>query len=65
LTGVGVVEEQARKVVAGEASRCGEHKAWFEGLLTILTTKIQPSKPRVREAYTTSFMHIFCTNKVP
>jgi hypothetical protein len=26
LTGVGAVEEQARKVVAGEASRCVEGK---------------------------------------
>jgi hypothetical protein len=26
LTGVGAVEEQARKVVADEASRCGEYK---------------------------------------
>jgi hypothetical protein len=26
LTSVGAVEEQARKVVAGEASRCGEDK---------------------------------------
>jgi hypothetical protein len=26
LTGVGVGEEQVRKVVAGEASRCGEDK---------------------------------------
>jgi hypothetical protein len=26
LTGVGVGEEQAQKVVAGEASRCGEDK---------------------------------------
>jgi hypothetical protein len=26
LTGVGVGEEQARKVVTGEASRCGEDK---------------------------------------
>jgi hypothetical protein len=26
LTGVGAGEEQARKVVAGEASRCGEDK---------------------------------------
>jgi hypothetical protein len=26
LTRVGAVEEQARKVVAGEASRCGEDK---------------------------------------
>jgi hypothetical protein len=26
LTRVGVGEEQARKVVAGEASRCGEDK---------------------------------------
>jgi hypothetical protein len=32
-------------------------------LLTVLTTKIRPSKPRVE--YTTSFMHIFYTNKVP
>jgi hypothetical protein len=32
LTGVGAGEEQARKVVAGEASRCGEDKyASFEG----------------------------------
>jgi hypothetical protein len=34
-------------------------------LLTVLTTKIRPSKPQVREEYTTSFMHIFYTNKVP
>jgi hypothetical protein len=34
-------------------------------MLTVLTTKIWPSKPRVREEYTTSFMHIFDTNKVP
>jgi hypothetical protein len=26
LTNIGVGEEQARKVVAGEASRCGEDK---------------------------------------
>jgi hypothetical protein len=26
LTGVGASEEQAQKVVAGEASRCGEDK---------------------------------------
>jgi hypothetical protein len=26
LTGVGAGEEQARKVVAGEASKCGEDK---------------------------------------
>jgi hypothetical protein len=26
LTGVGACEEQAREVVAGEASRCGEDK---------------------------------------
>jgi hypothetical protein len=26
LTGVGVDEEQARKIVTGEASRCGEDK---------------------------------------
>jgi hypothetical protein len=32
LTGVCAGEEQARKVIAGEASRCGEDKlAWFEG----------------------------------
>jgi hypothetical protein len=32
LTDVGAGEEQARKVVAGEASKCGEDKqAWFEG----------------------------------
>jgi hypothetical protein len=33
--------------------------------LTVLTTKIRLSKPRVREEYTTSFKHIFYTNKVP
>jgi hypothetical protein len=33
--------------------------------LTVITTKIRPSKPRVREEYATSFMHIFDTNKVP
>jgi hypothetical protein len=33
--------------------------------LTVLTINIQSSKPRVREEYTTSFMHIFYTNKVP
>jgi hypothetical protein len=33
LTRVGASEEQARKVVAGEASKCGEDKqASFEGL---------------------------------
>jgi hypothetical protein len=32
LTGVGAGEEQVRKVVAGEASRCGQDKsASFEG----------------------------------
>jgi hypothetical protein len=32
LTGVGAGEEQARKVVASDASRCREDKyAWFEG----------------------------------
>jgi hypothetical protein len=30
----------------------------------VLRTKFRPAKPRVRE-YTTSFMHIFYTNKVP
>jgi hypothetical protein len=31
LTGVGAGEEQARKVIASEASKCGEDKqAWFE-----------------------------------
>jgi hypothetical protein len=34
-------------------------------LLTVLTTKIRPSKLRVREEYTISFIHIFYTNKVP
>jgi hypothetical protein len=34
-------------------------------VLTVLTTKIQLSKPQVREAYTTYFMCIFGTNKVP
>jgi hypothetical protein len=33
--------------------------------LTVLTTKIRPSKPLVREEYTTSFMHSFDTTKVP
>jgi hypothetical protein len=31
----------------------------------VLTTKFRPLKPPVWEEYTTSFMHIFCTNKVP
>jgi hypothetical protein len=31
----------------------------------VLTTKIRPLKPRVREEYATSFMHIYGTNKVP
>jgi hypothetical protein len=30
-------------------------------LLTVLTTKIRPSEPQVREEYMTSFMHIFST----
>jgi hypothetical protein len=34
-------------------------------LLMVLTTKFRPSKPWVREENTTSFMHIFGTNKVP
>jgi hypothetical protein len=34
-------------------------------LLTVLTTRIRHSKPRVREEYMASFMHIFSTNKVP
>jgi hypothetical protein len=33
--------------------------------LKVLTTKIRPSKPRVREEYKTSSMHILDTNKVP
>jgi hypothetical protein len=37
----------------------------YSALLTVLTSKIRPSKPQVREEYTTSFMHIFYTNKVP
>jgi hypothetical protein len=45
-------------------SRTSKRLAWGS-LLTVLTTKIQPSKPWVREEYTTSFMHIFYTNKVP
>jgi hypothetical protein len=34
-------------------------------VLTVLTTKIRPSKSRVREEHMGSFMHIFSTNKVP
>jgi hypothetical protein len=34
-------------------------------VLTVLTTKIRPSKPRVQEEYMASFMHVFSTNKVP
>jgi hypothetical protein len=45
-------------------SRMSKHLAWGS-CLTVLTTKIWLSKPRVREGYTTSFMHIFDTNKVP
>jgi hypothetical protein len=33
-------------------------------VLTVLTSKIRASKPQVRAEYTTSFMHIFYTNKV-
>jgi hypothetical protein len=33
-------------------------------VLTVLTTRIRLSKPRVQEEYTKSFMHIFDTNKV-
>jgi hypothetical protein len=44
-------------------SRTSKRLAWGS-LLTVLTTKIQPSKPRVREKYMTSFMHVFSTNKV-
>jgi hypothetical protein len=36
---------------------------WY--LLTVLTTEIRLSEPRVREEYMISFMHIFSTNKVP
>jgi hypothetical protein len=34
-------------------------------MLMVFTTKFRPSKPQVQEEYTTSFMHIFYTNKVP
>jgi hypothetical protein len=34
MTGAGAGEDQTQKVVAGEASRCGEDKyAWFKGLV--------------------------------
>jgi hypothetical protein len=33
--------------------------------LTVLVTKVRPSKPQVREEYTIIFMHIFGTNEVP
>jgi hypothetical protein len=42
-----------------------QHNSLMFIVLTVLTTKFRPSKPRVREEYTTSFMHIFYTNKVP
>jgi hypothetical protein len=45
-------------------SRTRKRLTWGS-LLTVLTTKIWPSKPRVWEEYTTSFKHIFDTNKVP
>jgi hypothetical protein len=45
-------------------SRTSKHLTWGS-LLMVLATKIRQSKPRVREEYTTSFMHIFGTNKVP
>jgi hypothetical protein len=41
------------------------HQLVYGKMLMVLTTKIRPSKSRVREEYTTSFMHIFYTNKVP
>jgi hypothetical protein len=50
---------------ARDRKTAGAATVTFVSLLTILTTKFQPSKPRVREEYTTSFMHIFYTNKVP
>jgi hypothetical protein len=34
-------------------------------MLTVLTTKIWPSKARVREEYMASFMHIVMIDKVP
>jgi hypothetical protein len=37
----------------------------LEWMLMVLTTKFRPSKPRVREDFTTSFVHIFYTKKVP
>jgi hypothetical protein len=39
--------------------------AFAQYLLMVLTTKFRPSKAQIREGYTTSFMHIFGTNKVP
>jgi hypothetical protein len=45
-------------------SRTSKHLAWGS-LLTVLTTKFRLSKPWIREEYTTRFMHIFGTNKVP
>jgi hypothetical protein len=31
----------------------------------VLTAKIRPSNPQIREEYMASSMHIFSTNKVP
>jgi hypothetical protein len=55
---------QLTEAMSRLCSRTSKHLA-LGSLLTVLTTKIGPSKPRVREAYMTSFIHIFGTNKVP
>jgi hypothetical protein len=54
-----------KRVAGGLFAECDWTVLWPRWMLTVLTTKIRPSKPRVREDYTTSFMHIFDTNKVP
>jgi hypothetical protein len=57
------VGDSVWKTILSIGSKSSKFGKWY--LLTVLTTKFRPSKPQVREECTTSFMHIFYTNKVP
>jgi hypothetical protein len=52
------------KVKSRLCSRTSKCSAWGS-LLTVFTTSFWPSRSRKRGGYTTSFMHVFNTNKVP
>jgi hypothetical protein len=64
-------KDTGHKIYIGSGCQGGEPYVIFGEssmapyMLTVLTTKFRPSKPRVQEEYTTSFMHIVDTNKVP